>query len=1701
MRFTQVPASETRDLFTKDLVVALTGGVATASIPKETLLRQGTYEIELAVHDGCSMSAVRCQFVVQCSCGPTANAGATQTVWSNNKNGNNRNEAVGPFSLDGSGSYDFDLFHTDSEVLTYEWDFVEWAPSNSLAYATHYEPSCPTRTTTPFPKVYGSSRGTSYYNSAPTERIGTWTKALTGADGTRFVVQPTGGSTVLKKGYQFVKRSIKKDLITIPSTPSDRPKDTTVVNSSAYYWPVFNNNPGQVASGAEENFMEWNWNADTRPSYPDPTTTSSMAWVQETNTTVTTSQSISNTTTVITPVQDPDTVYCQIRIESSSINSPLASLFLDYPSGVNSRTPGRDWNSFEFCRGLWTFQLKVTDRCATVSTDSVMVHVRCNRPPVAVLGAKTVVVFKNQIAGSPGGGFEQVTLDARASSDPDNGGAGYLTYYWSMTSPAAHVCPKTHPPCDQSYCQQVSGGGNFVTSPFIGSGSGTPGRAFGNVTQYTRSGSAALVGVTSFDGACAPTVYPIIYDTNKKLPDGCATPGSSTKPDGVEWCYYDTVPGTDCHVGNSAYFRPTAPGTYTVQLAVYDGCSMSINTVDVVAVCPSVSATISIGATSGFYSGPTTKSVSIKANIFYGDAQRLRAGALTLTWSVTPATGTIMNVNANETTFTPNKAGAYRFTLKIEDGCQTYITPFSQTYTVQCNTPPTTPAMTVSGASGPLVLSTSSYTFPTITVTAASTDAEGDQIDYAWSVLQVNADGSNSPTADVALTTRSSSPSTRNDLIEFQPRPTAPARSYRIIVDATDGCNERISNTQSVTYDCTKGLKAAWSPTGDLVQQYSFAAPVGFRPITFDASSSVIPYKDRANYKWCIAQGSSTFKNTGSCPNSDAAAVQATSGNRNSVQWTPAATVLDSFTVGLIVSDSCSQDYVEATVTTSCQAKPVASLSATVSVVEWNSYTRLTLGGDQVARSGALGGFPAIQLSGSKSTAVNGATSTDYQLTAQNAAGTVSGISQVSPGEFQFLAPAPGDYVFKLSVSNGPCASNNRAEVRVSFICNQIQPTLRQVPTDGRVEGDGSTLNLPTHTWDGVRFPTVYLDGRGLTYKTIGDGVNAGNQPGNLRALRITWLVTQSPAGSSLKFGNNSNDLPAVNTNVVTTGPTANSTVAPFQTVTTTQYTKVSQSITTTRRTTLFNHHYNLPYTCFQPDLPGSYQVQLLVNDGCASVSMNAVVNVACPAATAPSISFLEPAKSEMEMSGSKYQRVHFDARQTAPKGDTDTLTYEWTIVSKPAGSATLVSNAHGNICSIVPDKMGSYTLQLKVSDGCNAPVTQTKTLTVTCTASQITTGDSQVTILSANSAITQTPPAGTIATILWADSGTNNTAGNPFQGQFFANAFQGQYFKITGNSQSTCTVRSRQWYYRGRQCTDPYDLGTPAACTPTTTPAVCTVPEVMGVGTAADKTTALMGLMGKNAACGQCVMACSSAADSTTCALKCTQPTTSGCTQAAAQCTYNLACSWQITSFPCDATTNPAYKAPISGNVLLNTTGQQLTLKKDGRPNQCATDFQCQSPGTYVLQLTVSDGCTTDTKSKTVTCKCETQPLLDLGAASYETMFRCYGADTTPKFADTALDGSKSRIVLTTTGLDLGACPTVSAVPAPRPVAAPPAGSCCPAAPACPTWYGPFCPFLLRMQRALSIGLPTPVTVQPDMPTVPAMPGRQRWPRDGRLG
>lgn len=63
---------------------------------------------------------------------------------------------------------------------------------------------------------------------------------------------------------------------------------------------------------------------------------------------------------------------------------------------------------------------------------------------------------------------------------------------------------------------------------------------------------------------------------------------------------------------------------------------------------------------------------------------------------------------------------------------------------------------------------------------------------------------------------------------------------------------------------------------------------------------------------------------------------------------------------------------------------------------------------------------------------------------------------------------------------------------------------------------------------------------------------------------------------------------------------------------------------------------------------------------------------------------------------------------------DGDALTYTWTLSSRPSGSTAAITSANQATASFVPDRTGSYTVQLTVSDGDeNASATHTMTIDV----------------------------------------------------------------------------------------------------------------------------------------------------------------------------------------------------------------------------------------------------------------------------------------------------------------------------------------------------------------------------------------------------
>ncbi|HEY1496391.1 MAG TPA: putative Ig domain-containing protein [Candidatus Solibacter sp.] len=120
-------------------------------------------------------------------------------------------------------------------------------------------------------------------------------------------------------------------------------------------------------------------------------------------------------------------------------------------------------------------------------------------------------------------------------------------------------------------------------------------------------------------------------------------------------------------------------------------------------------------------------------------------------------------------------------------------------------------------------------------------------------------------------------------------------------------------------------------------------------------------------------------------------------------------------------------------------------------------------------------------------------------------------------------------------------------------------------------------------------------------------------------------------------------------------------------------------------------------------DLPGTYVARLVVNDGMAD-SAESLVTIStdntAPVADAGSDRVVT-AGSMVELNGAASTDV-----------DGDMLTYEWSIVSAPEGSAAVLSDRSQVNPKLVMDLPGTYVAQLKVNDGRadSEPVTVTIT-------------------------------------------------------------------------------------------------------------------------------------------------------------------------------------------------------------------------------------------------------------------------------------------------------------------------------------------------------------------------------------------------------
>lgn len=142
----------------------------------------------------------------------------------------------------------------------------------------------------------------------------------------------------------------------------------------------------------------------------------------------------------------------------------------------------------------------------------------------------------------------------------------------------------------------------------------------------------------------------------------------------------------------------------------------------------------------------------------------------------------------------------------------------------------------------------------------------------------------------------------------------------------------------------------------------------------------------------------------------------------------------------------------------------------------------------------------------------------------------------------------------------------------------------------------------------------------------------------------------------------------------------------------------------------------------FTADLDGDYVVQLQVNDGQLDSTADTLTVKSSSGNMAP---VADAGSDQTVMMGDS---VSLDAGNSSD-ADGDTLSYQWSLISRPAGSMAILSDPNAEMPDFVADVDGEYVAQLVVNDGTqnSAPTTVTITTEPGNTAPMADAGADQV--------------------------------------------------------------------------------------------------------------------------------------------------------------------------------------------------------------------------------------------------------------------------------------------------------------------------------------------------------------------------------------
>lgn len=359
-----------------------------------------------------------------------------------------------------------------------------------------------------------------------------------------------------------------------------------------------------------------------------------------------------------------------------------------------------------------------------------------------------------------------------------------------------------------------------------------------------------------------------------------------------------------------------------------------------------------------------------------------------------------------------------------------------------------------------------------------------------------------------------------------------------------------------------------------------------------------------------------------------------------------------------------------------------------------------------------------VTLDASASTDVNADALTYIWALTSKPAGSAANLSSPTAVKPTFVADVAGSYVASLVVNDGKLNSSNTATITITAAVLNLAPVANA--------GNAQNVNINA---------VVALTG-------------AASTDANGDAITYAWTLTSLPAGSIAVLANATTVAPSFTADkagaytaslIVSDGKLSSSAVTVTVTATLVNVAPVAQagaaqniitnsvvnldgsgssdadgnsliykwsfsSIPTGSTASLSNVGAIKP--TFTADKSGTYVLQLIVNDGLvdsspATVTINAAVNNVAPVANAGSAQSIKVGETaNLDGTGS-----------TDSNGDS--LTYSWTLSSKPVNSLAVLSGPTSSKPSFTADLSGSYVAQLVVSDG----IATSNLATVTITA------------------------------------------------------------------------------------------------------------------------------------------------------------------------------------------------------------------------------------------------------------------------------------------------------------------------------------------------------------------------------------------------